>query len=84
MNFIANAIGELKRRNAKVINLKKSAEDEFVDTLDVEMKKTVWGKENCGSWYANSRGDIVTLWPKNATSYWWQTRNVNWSKFDFV
>lgn len=84
VNFITNAIIEMMNRNARVINLKVSAEDEFMDKLDVDMKTTVWGRENCGSWYANRRGNITVLWPNNTTSYWWQTRNINWSKFDFI
>lgn len=72
------------RRNAQVMNLKVSAENEFMDKLDVEMKKTVWGTESCGSWYANPKGDITILWSDNCTSYWRQTRNIDWSKFDFI
>lgn len=71
------------KRNAKVINVKVSAEDEFMDKLKNEMKKTVWGKEDCGSWYANARGDITTLWPESCINYWKQTKNVDWSKFHF-
>lgn len=71
-------------RNATVINVKVSAEDEFMEQLDADMKSTVWDRESCGSWYANPRGKITTLWPNNCISYWWQMRNINWSKFDFM
>lgn len=84
VNFITNAIDEMLKRNAKVIDIKVSAEDEFMDQLDLNMKDTVWGRESCGSWYGNPRGDITILWSNTSTSYWWQMRNVNWSKFDFL
>ena len=74
----------MMKRKAKVISLKAIAEEEFMSILDVRLKNTVWGTENCGSWYANKRGDITLLWSDNCISYWWQTRNINWSQFDFV
>lgn len=74
----------MRKRNAKVINLKVSAADEFMDKLNDNMKNTVWGKESCGSWYANPRGDITILWSNNCTSYWKQTKNIDWAKFDFI
>ncbi|XP_037040355.1 FAD-binding monooxygenase ktnD-like [Bradysia coprophila] len=84
VNFIASAIAEMVKRNAKVINVKVSAEDEFMDRLDRNMKETIWGRESCGSWYANPRGDITILWSSTTSSYWWQMRNISWSKFDFL
>lgn len=84
VDLITNAINEMMNRNAKVINVKVSAEDEFMEQLDVDMKNTVWGNESCGSLYANARGNIIVLWPKNTISYWWQMKNVNWAKFDFM
>lgn len=84
MNVATNAIGEMIKRNATVINLKKSAEDEYMDKLDKAMKSTVWGAENCNSYYANQRGDVTVIWPKSTLSYWWETRKVDWSKFDFL
>lgn len=72
----------MMKRNAKVINLKVAAENEFMDKLKVDFKKTVWNKENCGSWYANSKGNITTLWGDNSTSYWRQTKDIDWSKFE--
>ncbi len=82
VNFMVKAVKEMIHRNAKVINLKVSAEDEFMDKLKEDLKNTVWNKEDCGSWYANARGVITTLWGDNCTSYWWQTKSVDWSKFE--
>lgn len=84
MNVIIGAIREMMKRNAKVIHLKVSAEDKFMEKLKADMKKTIWGTENCGSWYANSNGVITSLWTDNCTNYWRQTKNIDWSKFDFV
>lgn len=70
------------QQNAKVINLKVSAEDEFMDKLRADLKGTVWNEEDCGSWYANSKGVITTLWGDNCTNYWRQTKDIDWSIFE--
>ncbi|KAG4072860.1 hypothetical protein HA402_002603 [Bradysia odoriphaga] len=82
VNFMINAVREMMRRNAKVINLKVAAEDEFMDKLKADLKNTVWNSEDCGSWYVNGRGVITTLWGDNCTNYWRQTRTTDWSKFE--
>ncbi|XP_037037233.1 FAD-binding monooxygenase ktnD-like [Bradysia coprophila] len=81
VDFIINAICEMRRRNATVINLKVEAEDEFMDKFKGYMKNKAWYKENCGSWFANSRGVRTALWSDNCINYWRQTRTTAWSKF---
>ncbi|KAJ6640763.1 Baeyer-Villiger monooxygenase [Pseudolycoriella hygida] len=84
VNFVVRAVREMMRQNAQVISVKVSAEEEFMDKLKADLKHTVWYNEKCGSWYANSRDVITTLWSGNCTSYWRQTANIDWSKFDFI
>lgn len=82
VNFMIKSIREMMRRNVKVMNVKLSAENEFMDKLNADLKDTVWKKEDCGSWYVNARGDITTLWGDNCTNYWRQTKTIDWSKFE--
>lgn len=84
VDFVTSAIAEMMKRNVQVISLTKDAEDEFMDKLNVDMKDTIWGREGCGSFYVNTKGDVVVLWPNSSLSYWWQLRNTNWSKFEFM
>lgn len=69
VNIIIQVIGEMMNRNAKVINVKLSVEDEFMDKLKIDLKNSVWKRGNCTSWYTNSKGDITTQWPDDST-YW--------------
>lgn len=84
VNVVIQAIREMMNRNAKMINVKVSAEDEFMDKLRTNLNNTVWKREHCGSWYVNSKGDVTALWPDNCTNYWRRTKNIDWSKFDFI
>lgn len=83
VEFMINVVREMIRRNAKYVAVKEDAEERFMETMKEEMKETVWGTERCGSWYANDAGVITTLWPKNCTSYWRETKAIDFSKFNF-
>jgi len=84
VDYLVKAIQEMANRNAKFINVKTSAVDAFMEKVKCDLSSTIWGKENCGSWYGNSRGEITILWGENCISYWRETRNPDWSKFDFI
>lgn len=71
------------KRNAKLVAIKKSAEDEFMNSIMAKMKSTVWGTTSCGSWYTDSSGVVTVLWPENLVSYWNLTKNVNFDHLEF-
>jgi len=83
-NFAIKVIKETMERGAKSVSVTKSAESKWMCDLDQEMKKTIWGNEECGSWYRNSEGKVTTLWPKNCTAYFRETRNVKWNDMEFT
>lgn len=83
VELMINVIREMIKRDAKYVAVKERAEAEYMESLKEQMKKTVWGTEKCGSWYANDAGTITTLWPKNCTAYWRETKAVDFSKFNF-
>lgn len=71
-------------RNAKAVTVKKYACEEYVDYMQKMMAKTVWGTvDHCGGWTASKSGRTTVLWPMNSTSYWLQTRTVNFAHFNF-
>lgn len=73
----------MSKRKARVVTVKKSAEDEYMNYIHDSMKSTVWGSTTCGSWYADHRGVITTLWPKNLVSYYNLLKNVNFDHLEF-
>ena len=83
VNHIIQLIPEMMKRDAKVAEPKLSSEDEFKEGLEKQMKKTVWGVSKCGSWYANDKGIITTIWPWTCLKYWSTTRTVDFTKYEF-
>ncbi len=83
VNYTIQVLREMMARDARLLEVKESTEDEFKEGLDKQMEKTVWGQAKCGSWYANDKGIITTLWPWSCLNYWRKTRTVDFSKFNF-
>ncbi|CAL8069130.1 unnamed protein product [Orchesella dallaii] len=84
VNWMIKVIEEMSKRNASVVSIKKSAEDEYMDSILTSMKTTVWGTYDCGSWYADHRGVITALWPESLVSYYNRTKDVNFSHMEFM
>lgn len=76
-------LSEMRDRNAKLVTVKKTAEEEYMKSLMDDMKTTVWGSTQCGSWYANNRGVVTVLWPNNLVSYYNALKKVDNSIFNF-
>jgi len=83
VTFAIAVIKEMIEKDAKRFAVKDSVEDEYMKEMESNMAKTVWGTQDCGSWYVNAAGVNTTLWPKNCTSYWNETRKPDLAKFDF-
>jgi len=83
MNYILQVLAEMMRLEAKVFEPTEAAEKRFKDEVEEQMKKMVWGKVDCGSWYADHRGVVTTLWPFSCLNYWKKTRRVDFNDFSF-
>jgi len=84
VNWVIKVIKEMSKRNARTVAIKKSAEDEYMDSILTSMKTTVWGTYDCGSWYADHRGVVTALWPESLVSYYNRTKDVNFSHLEFA
>lgn len=83
VDYIMQVIDEFIRRDAKTVEVKLEAQEQFVATVKRDMKGTVWGSTDCGSWYANGAGEVTALWPKNCMTYMESTKTVDFDKYVF-
>ncbi|KAG4073235.1 hypothetical protein HA402_008581 [Bradysia odoriphaga] len=83
VDFMINLIREMINRDSKFVAVKEHVEEKYMASMKTKMRETVWGTEKCGSWYANNAGIITALWPKNCTSYWRETKAIDFEKFKF-
>ena len=62
--YILDAISHLKTRGLRAVQPKAGVQRAWVDDLQARMEKTVWHTGGCASWYLDSHGRNVTLWPR--------------------
>ncbi len=70
MGHIMGALDLLEAEGAKALMPSRAAQADFNAVLQADLKKTVWGDENCGaSWYKTEDGFITQNWSGNVTAY---------------
>lgn len=65
---------------ADVIEVKKSAEDNSVQTLDRVLNNEVFSS-GCSNWYINKSGRNSAAWPGLASTFWKETYFTRWDDF---
>jgi len=82
MAFVVDLFRKLMKGNFHQFTVKLSAQKQCMKKLDNQLAKTVWGTEDCSSFYRNARGTHTTFHPGNGVDYWKQTRSANLEHFD--
>jgi cation diffusion facilitator CzcD-associated flavoprotein CzcO len=63
MHYIMTSISEVLKNDAKYIEVKQEAEEEYNRMIQRAMKRMVWKTGGCHSWYQNKDGDVMALYP---------------------
>jgi cation diffusion facilitator CzcD-associated flavoprotein CzcO len=67
--YILDALAHRERRGVRAIEPDASVQREYVDRIQERMEGTVWSAGGCASWYLDSHGRNVTLWPGTTFGY---------------
>ncbi len=80
--YTLQAIQALRRRRLKFLDVLESVQSRFNEGLQAKLRASVWSS-GCQSWYLKD-GHNATLWPSFTFAYWWQTRRLALSDYEFV
>jgi len=70
VDYILGALQQMSAEQKTVLEVKKSAEDQFVKQLRQMSEGTVWLEGGCKSWYVDPRsGNLTLVWPDFAYSF---------------
>lgn len=81
-NYIIQSLKYMKNNSKKNLEIRKDVQDEFNQTLQANLKNTVWST-GCSSIYVNEQGKNVTNWHSFTASYWLETRRFDPTKHHF-
>jgi cation diffusion facilitator CzcD-associated flavoprotein CzcO len=70
VDYIMQALAQIDAQHIEVIEVKRTAEDAYMEKLDAMAQGTVWLAGGCKSWYVDERSGRLTLvWPDFAHSF---------------
>ena len=64
--YVVDALRHLDRRRSgpAVLEPRPEVQAAWVDDVQRRMRRTVWNRGGCSSWYLDAHGRNVTLWPR--------------------
>jgi hypothetical protein len=66
----------LAKDNASTVEVHEDAQRRYNDALQTRLRRAVWSKGGCDSWYLDADGVNRTLWPGFSFEYWARTRRA--------
>ncbi|MGH3368133.1 MAG: flavin-containing monooxygenase, partial [Nocardioidaceae bacterium] len=82
VDYVMQALGLLEDENAAFVDVRESAQDEFVEWAQTRLGGSVW--DGCNSWYVDENGRNFTIWPHFTWKYWLNTRKLRRDEYDVV
>jgi cation diffusion facilitator CzcD-associated flavoprotein CzcO len=67
--YVVDAVRTMKRHDLATVEPLASAQDEWNADVQRRIKKTVWNRGGCDSWYLDAHGRNVTLWPRTTYKF---------------
>jgi cation diffusion facilitator CzcD-associated flavoprotein CzcO len=63
--YICDAVRTMRDRGYGALEPRERAQRRYNASLQKRMKRTVWARGGCMSWYQDAHGRITTLWPRS-------------------
>ena len=82
--YIVKAIQGLYGRNIRYAAVRGDVQQAFNETLQKQLRRTVWSTGDCTSWFKAPSGKITTQWPGFLFSYRRLTRRIRRRDYDVV
>jgi hypothetical protein len=73
--YVIQALDLLDRTGARGLEVRAAAQRHSVERVQSRLADTVW-MSGCRSWYLDSNGRNVAIWPYFAWAYWVATRRL--------
>ncbi|GGL91446.1 flavin-binding monooxygenase [Streptomyces fumigatiscleroticus] len=76
LDYVVDCLTQLARRRLAEVDVLPETLEAFSDRLQRHMRRTVWVRGGCHSWYLDSRtGSNTAVWPRSVRSYRRLTRH---------
>jgi len=77
IGYVMDCLRLMRKRGSKVMEVKPSTQQQFVEELRKRLAGTVWESGGCRSWYQDAKtGESPVIWPGSVVRYKRKTRAV--------
>ncbi len=77
INYVAGALAAMRRRGARVVDVRPEAQAAYNAMLDQMTEGTVWVSGGCSSYYIDRNGRNSTIWPTFTWPFRQRTREFD-------
>ena len=77
VRYVTAALDHMRSTGRTAIEPSREAQADYVEDLQQRMQRTVWSVGGCASWYLDSHGRNVTLWPRATFTFRQLTRSFD-------
>jgi cation diffusion facilitator CzcD-associated flavoprotein CzcO len=81
--YVLSALRLMRRRGVRALDVRRTVQDSFNQSLQARLKKTVWAS-GCHSWYLDAHGKNTTLWPGFTFAYRFLTRRLDPTRYELL
>jgi cation diffusion facilitator CzcD-associated flavoprotein CzcO len=82
ISYVLDALRTMDARGIASVEPKPRAQERWNRDIQRRMKRTVWSSGGCSSWYLDSHGRNVTLWPRTTFKFRRLTRRFDLFQYD--
>jgi hypothetical protein len=84
VRYVMSCLKLMRQRGDRVMELRSSSQQRFMDELRRRLPRTVWESGGCKSWYQDqSTGESPVLWPGTVVEYFRRTRAASAGDYEF-
>jgi len=83
MDWVATVLKKMIDRDAKVVSIKESMVENYMEELRQQCRLMVWQASLCNPWYTDEQGRNVSIYPWNLTSLGRRVRNFDYNQLEF-
>jgi cation diffusion facilitator CzcD-associated flavoprotein CzcO len=77
VNYVMACLREMDRQRLRTIEVRNEVYDEFNRSTDERLRRSVWNRGGCASWYLDSNGRNGVWWPGFTWRLWQRTRRFD-------
>jgi cyclohexanone monooxygenase len=82
--YVADALRRLEQDGLTAVQPQAEVQASYVQDLQDRMTRTVWSAGGCASWYLDSHGRNVTLWPRATFTFRRQLSRFDRDSYEVV